>query len=198
MGLQMSDNFWVGLARDLVFAAVVVALVTSMAYFLAGTWPVMVAVESGSMMPNMYRGDVVFIQGLSRTEVITYQVGRETGYTAFEYYGDVIVYRPNGDPDVMPVIHRAMYWIEVGESMPGGRPAPHAGFITKGDHNSGYDQPSLSDPVKPEWIIGVARARVPYLGYVRLMFSMTYSYNRVWVTGMLTDFSRMPPSDFSR
>ncbi|MDR9382389.1 MAG: S26 family signal peptidase, partial [Natronomonas sp.] len=54
-------------------------------------------------------------------------------------------------------------------------PAPHAGFITKGDNeltNRHYDQASrLSAPVRPDWIIGTAELRVPYLGYVRLLLS---------------------------
>ena len=52
-------------------------------------------------------------------------------------------------------------------------PAPHAGFITKGDNNGRYDQVGsvISEPVKPEWIRGTAEIRIPYLGYVRLQFA---------------------------
>jgi len=54
-------------------------------------------------------------------------------------------------------------------------PAPHAGFITKGDNeatNDYYDQAKgLSSPVKPEWVRGTAQYRVPYLGWVRLTVS---------------------------
>ena len=170
----MNDNFWIELARDLVFATVVVFLVICVAYLLTGTWPMMVGVESGSMMPHIYKGDIIFLQGISRTSITTYQVGTEINYTSFGDYGDVIVYRPKGDPDVTPIIHRAMYWVDTGDSMPNNWPAPHAGFITKGDNNDGYDQPGLTDPIKPDWIVGVARVRVPYLGYIRLIFSMTY------------------------
>jgi len=166
----VDKSFWIEFAKDVAFAVTAVAVIASIAYLLAGTWPVMVAVESGSMMPHMYRGDVVFIQGAGRTDIITYQVGRETNYTSFGDYGDVIVYRPNGNPDVMPIIHRVMYWVDAGGAMPGGAGAPHPGYITKGDHNSGYDQPGLSGPVKPEWIVGVARARIPWIGYFRLAF----------------------------
>jgi signal peptidase len=50
--------------------------------------------------------------------------------------------------------------------------APHAGYITKGDNgktNPSYDQQggiSYNQPVKKEWIIGVAKVRDPYLGYL--------------------------------
>jgi signal peptidase len=169
----MNDNFWIELARDLAFATAVVFLVVGLAYLFAGTWPIMVGVESGSMMPHIYKGDIIFLQGISRTSIITYQVGIETNYTSFGDYGDVIVYRPNGDPYVTPIIHRVIYWVDAGEPMPNAGPAPHAGFITKGDNNNGYDQPGLTTPIKPDWIMGVARLRVPYLGYIRLVFSMT-------------------------
>ena len=169
----MNDNFWIELARDLAFATAVVFLVIGLAYLFAGTWPIMVGVESGSMMPHIYKGDIIFLQGISRTNIITYQVGIETNYTSFGDYGDVIVYRPNGDPYVTPIIHRVIYWVDAGEPMPNAGPAPHAGFITKGDNNNGYDQPGLTTPIKPDWVMGVARLRVPYLGYIRLVFSMT-------------------------
>jgi signal peptidase len=53
--------------------------------------------------------------------------------------------------------------------------APHAGYITKGDNevtNRYYDQQgqvSYMLPVKEEWVIGVAKYRIPYIGYLRLM-----------------------------
>ena len=54
-------------------------------------------------------------------------------------------------------------------------PAPHAGFITKGDNeatNDYYDQArGLSSPVKPAWVRGTAEYRIPYLGWVRLTVS---------------------------
>jgi hypothetical protein len=57
----------------------------------------------------------------------------------------------------------------------GGPIAPHAGYITKGDNiktNRQYDQYNLCTvPIREEWVIGVARYRIPYAGYVRLAFS---------------------------
>lgn len=168
----MGRSFLGGLIKDLMFAAATVAIVALVVYALAGTWPAMVAVESDSMVPHIYRGDIVFIQTPDRTDIITYQQGVEIGYKAFENYGDVIVYIPNGDPNTMPIIHRVMYWADAGDKMPNGGVAQHAGYITKGDANHNYDQPNLSGPVKPEWIVGVAWGRLPYLGYVRLMFDV--------------------------
>ena len=98
------------------------------------------------------------------------------GYSSFDEYGDVILYKPRGKEGVTPIIHRAMYYVEEGQPMwPGGPSAPFAGYITKGDNpktNSAYDQQgsiSQHTPVKHEWVIGVARFnRIPMLGCVSI------------------------------
>ncbi len=172
-----SDNFWIGLLRDLLFVVCVVAVFASLSHIALGLWTPMVAVESGSMIPHIQIGDIIFVESIDRTQIITYETGKETGFKSFDEYGDVILYRPYGRESVTPIIHRAMYYVETGEHMwPGGPPAPHAGYITKGDNgktNPSYDQQgsiSYGQPVKKEWIIGVARFyRVPMLGYVSLI-----------------------------
>lgn len=158
------------LGRSLVEALVIVALIVSVAYAATGSWHIGFAVESGSMEPNMLVGDLIFVQAPHRTNITTYEDGEQVDYMSFNNYGDVVIYRPNGISSATPIIHRAMYWVEPGEEMPDGRPAPHAGYITKGDNNSGYDQPMLGvGPVKPEWVIAVAKARVPHIGYPSLI-----------------------------
>jgi len=127
------------------------------------------------------------------TGVVTARTGEtaDVDYTKFSREGDVIVYTPDGDSGRTPIIHRAMFWVEEGENwyekadrQSIGRyaacgdtpdealpncPAPHAGFVTKGDANGVYDQAQeLSEPVRPEWVVGTAELRVPALGCVRL------------------------------
>ncbi len=167
-----SDNRWFSLVRDIVFALLIVALVMSIVYAYSGSVTPLVAVESGSMEPHINIGDVVLIK--RPTEVVTYKEGKTTNYQSFGNYGDVIVYRPNGNANMTPIIHRAMYWVNAGDTLPNKQKAEHAGYITKGDNNLEIDQPSLFsgmprlEPVKPEWIIGVAKLRAPGLGYFRL------------------------------
>ncbi len=172
-----SENSRIGLLRDIIFVLVALGIYVSVSYIALGLWAPMVAVESGSMIPHIQIGDIAFIESIDRTQVVTYEKGKDTGYKSFGDYGDVILYRPNGMERVTPIIHRAMYYVEKGENMwTGGPPAPHAGYITKGDNtktNPLYDQQgsiSYNQPVKIEWIIGVARFnRVPLLGYVSLI-----------------------------
>ncbi|UIO99801.1 S26 family signal peptidase [Halobaculum sp. CBA1158] len=182
--------------REVLSSALAVALVGLILFAVSGVWPPMVAVESGSMEPHMERGDLVFITDPDRfspefahedTGVVTYETGVEQEYGTFGDPGSVIVYRPPGEGGP-PIIHRARLHVEEGENwvdradpdhLPADScdrvpacPAPYDGFITKGDANSQYDQVSgIAPVVRADWIHGVARVRIPYLGYVRLIFS---------------------------
>ena len=133
--------------------------------------------------------------GKDQNGIITREQGVETGYRTFGGHGSVVVYRPQDARGGTPVIHRAHFWVEEGENWydkaepeytgGGGAcetdddpetdtglrncPAPHAGYITKGDNNGGYDQVlGISEPVKPDWLVGTAHLRIPALGHVRL------------------------------
>ncbi|MXR51050.1 S26 family signal peptidase [Halovenus sp. WSH3] len=179
--------------RDIVTSIGAVVLLGLYIFMISGVWPPMVAIESGSMEPNMSQNDLVFVMETDRfqpdaahgdTGVVTAQQGAEIGYQQFGNSGDVIVYNPQGNENVTPIIHRAMFWVEEGENWCDRandefyveeeqcNSAPHAGFITKGDHNPTYDQAGTGnlEPVKPEWIVGTAEVRVPGLGWLRLQF----------------------------
>ncbi|NJD52574.1 MAG: S26 family signal peptidase [Candidatus Methanoperedens sp.] len=174
--IKESNNFWVGLLRDFLFVIIVVAIFASVSYIALGRFSPMVAVESKSMVPHLNIGDIIFIESADRSKIITYEDGQKTGYLSFGYYGDVILYMRSGDEKRTSIIHRAMYYVNKGEPMwPGGPSAPNAGYITKGDNNDTnpiYDQQgsiSYLQPVKKEWVIGVARFRpVPLIGCVSL------------------------------
>jgi signal peptidase len=175
---QEQESFLVSLGKDLLSVAAVVIVFMIISKLIFGLWTPMVAVESGSMEPHMEIGDIIFIKSIDRANPITNKEGKISGYKSFEDYGDVILYHPYGEEDVTPVIHRAMYRVEAGEPMWDGGPiAPHSGYITKGDNvitNQHFDQEgeiSYETPVKDEWIIGTAHYRIPYLGYIRLLFS---------------------------
>mgnify|MGYP006275670501 FL=1 len=182
--------------RETIYSAAAVLGVGLLLFAISGVWPPMVAVESGSMEPEMHRGDLVFVTEPHRftpdyayddTGIVTVDIGTERGYRSFGGNGSVVIYDP---PDRVgsPIIHRAHFYVEEGENWYDEAnpayvtaddcdalqncPAPHAGFITKGDANSRYDQASnIAGPVRPTWIRGTARLRIPYLGYVRLQLA---------------------------
>jgi signal peptidase len=188
---------WRLFARDLATSAVAVLLVGAYLFAVSGVWPPLVAVESGSMVPNMEENDLVFVMEEGRfagdgdagdTGVVTAATGRETGYETFGRPGDVIVYEPNGNGQGTPIIHRAMLWAEPGEDWVARAnesylaradtceevrhcPVEEPAFITKGDNNAFYDQARaspISEPVEPEWVVGTAEVRIPGLGWLRL------------------------------
>ena len=180
--------------REVLTSFAIVLLIGLVLFAVSGAWPPMVAVESGSMEPNMEVGDLVFVTEPGRfapdaatneVGVVTHEVGREVDYRTFNDHGSVIIYRPPGRQS-SPIIHRAMFHVEEGENWYERAddrfhnaescddlrhcPAPRDGFITLGDNNRQYDQANgLAEPVAADWVTGVARARVPYLGYVRLI-----------------------------
>lgn len=184
------------LLSDVITGLAIVLIIGGLLFFFTGIWPPMVSVESGSMEPHMERGDLIVVMETERYSpayssdigVVTAQTGTQEEYSKFGSAGDVIVYTPNGSETRTPVIHRAMFqvnesedWTEKANSryLPSDSctqvpncPAPTDGFITKGDANPYYDQAvEISDPVKNEWITAKAEFKIPYLGYVRLIFS---------------------------
>ena len=193
-----SDDGWGPFVRDITTTIAAVLLLGMYLFAMSGVWPPMVAIESGSMEPNMQVNDLAFVMDADRfqptesvratesnTGIVTAAVGAETGYSQFGDSGDVIVFAPNGNTDRTPVIHRAMFWVETGENWcqheavdpsylgrVGGQQcvADHSGFITKGDNNPAYDQANnrITAPVRPDWVVGTAEARVPLLGWFRL------------------------------
>ena len=197
---RSDDPSWKVYVTDLLSSVAAVLLVGALLFAVSGVWPPLVAIESPSMNPNIHTGDLVFVMEEHRfppegahgdTGVVTARVAQENGHTEFHEAGDVIVYAPNGNNETTPIIHRAMFWVEKNESWYDEAdadyvgnadncseltncPAPHAGFITKGDNpvtNDQYDQvgPSvISEPVRPRWVVGTAEARGPWLGCVRL------------------------------
>jgi len=193
--LLTTDHPGVAFLREAAASAGAVLAIGLLLFLVSGVWPPLVAVESGSMRPHMNVGDLVFVmdehrfvpeEAIADTGIVPFQVGADTGYRSFGSYGDVIVYQPpaRGGP---PIIHRARFYVTAGQNWVadadpaylGGRtcddlptcPAPHAGFITKGDANPYYDQvQGIAPVVDPTWIRGTAEVSVPWLGHVRLAF----------------------------
>ncbi|WP_265109432.1 S26 family signal peptidase [Halosolutus halophilus] len=198
-----TDDGTVVFARDVASSVAIVAIVGLLLFGLSGIWPPLVAVESGSMEPNMERGDLIFVVDDDRfvgddpadgTGVVTLENGQESNHEKFGNPGDVIVFKPDGSDRRTPIIHRAHFWVEDGENWVATQadpaylngndcddistcPAPHDGFVTKGDANYNYDQIGMnpkSNIVRPDWVSGKAMVRIPWLGHVRLTFDTIF------------------------
>lgn len=115
----------IGVGKDLLLAFVIVIAVMLVLFAYCGIWPPMVVVESGSMqhsgttsyMGVIDTGDMVFVKHISgQSDIVTYVDGEAVGYQTYGAFGDVVVYRPNGDFSRVPIIHRLVVWLEVNDS----------------------------------------------------------------------------------
>ncbi|MDS0476769.1 S26 family signal peptidase [Natrinema sp. 1APR25-10V2] len=213
--LPYGDDETAVFVRDVVSVVAIVAAVALVLFAVSGIWPPFVAVESGSMEPNVHTGDLVFV--VQEERFVGDDPVAETGIVPIENSrggderlgraGDVIVFQPNGNPSKTPVIHRAYFWVEDGENWirtsanpaytynrPCAEiescPAPHDGFITKGDASGVYDQIGGNEPkttvVRPGWIVGKAMVRIPWLGNVRLLLESLLGLSVVGPVAMTT------------
>ncbi|MCL5666042.1 MAG: S26 family signal peptidase [Candidatus Thermoplasmatota archaeon] len=101
---------------------IVVFLVSVTLY--SGIWPPVSTVASESMTHSDYWdpgtlnvGDIVFVKKVDNLPgpVITYVIGRETGYSTYGEYGNVILYKnPSGET----IIHRAIFYLYWNGSTP--------------------------------------------------------------------------------
>jgi signal peptidase I len=122
-----------------VFLALGINLVLGQA--LSTDMPV-VAVESNSMIPTFYQGDILIIQGTQPPE----------NYKSTLAVGDVIVFSV-GNRNV-PIVHRIK------------QINPDGSFQTQGDANTG--QHSFEKSIVTEQIHGKVVAIIPYLGWVKI------------------------------
>jgi signal peptidase len=93
-----------------------------------GSMPPLVVVESNSMQHDengevgtIDAGDLVLVHSPDRNKIITYAEATDSdspdyGYESLGMEGDVIIYQRNGEDDSTPIIHRALFKINVGET----------------------------------------------------------------------------------
>ncbi|HJJ99240.1 MAG TPA: signal peptidase I [Methanocorpusculum sp.] len=177
-----SDDPKISIIRDILLIVIIIAVTGGVLFGVSGTWPAIVAVESESMVPNMNVGDLIFVVEKNRFgPVMTASEARETGVKSFNGFGDVIIYQPNGNAKVTPIIHRAIREINASVAKTRGfaSDAAYSGYITKGDNNLDVDQGNtfqgytfsgigVIQPVKEEWIVGKALFAIPLVGYLPL------------------------------
>ena len=112
-----------------------------------------VVVVSGSMEPEIYKGDLLFVMG---TEPENIKNG-----TIFDKDGDIIVFNAQGlwfGAPQEPIVHRVIDKYQIGDTWY---------FRTKGDANSLPDQA----PVPEDRVIGVVIGKIPLIGWVKIFLT---------------------------
>lgn len=122
--MQEFRKEFISVLKDAVIALLILGIILSSLYVYAGRWPPMVVIESPSMSHNegdppssqlgvIDTGDIVAVKTVSRRDdIVTYIEGRASGHSTYGQYGDVIIFRPDGDEDKTPVIHRPVLYLE--------------------------------------------------------------------------------------
>lgn len=110
-------------AIKLIALLIIVVLAGSLLLY-SGAWPPVYTVESESMEHSsswtagtINVGDIVLVKNIGDNpdNVVTYVTGRDTGYSTYGEYGNVILYKAsNGEI----IIHRAMFYLSWNGSKP--------------------------------------------------------------------------------
>lgn len=124
-------------AYDIFFYIIIIILLVIMA-LTSGLFKYhAIAVGSGSMTPNINKGDAVIVEKLSVEEIKNIEVG------------EILVFRKDG----VTIVHRVVQINKITDDK--------YYFYTKGDNNNSYD----GYPISIENIVGVAKGRIRYIGY---------------------------------
>ncbi len=118
------------LVRELVLAAGMITLLVLAMWAHTGSMPPLVVVESNSMQHDsngeigtIDAGDLILVHSPEDNRIITFAEATDPksdyyGYESLGMEGDVIIYERNGESDSTPIIHRALFKISIGESLP--------------------------------------------------------------------------------
>lgn len=145
--------------KKIIIAVVLIVLAfsgSSLIYFIMritlNTKTPMVVVVSGSMEPNLLKGDLLFLKGKDPATIKNGTIEGKEGDIIVFNARDLWIHAPND-----PIVHRVvdkMYdngWF----------------FLTKGDAN-----PFPDDAWVPEGrILGIVCGRIPYIGWVKIVLT---------------------------
>ncbi len=107
-----------------IIALIIIAILIGSLLAYTDEWPPVSVVASESMTHSsswtpgtMNVGDIVFVKKVTQVPgpVITYVVGRDTGYKSYGEYGNVILYHSTSG---LIIIHRAMFYLYWNSSTP--------------------------------------------------------------------------------
>ncbi|KKM79628.1 hypothetical protein LCGC14_1348050 [marine sediment metagenome] len=145
--------------RKIIVTVILISLAFSGAFIIyfvmqiaLNTKTPMVVVVSGSMEPNLHKGDLLFLRGMEPANIKNGSIaGKE---------GDIIVFDARGlwsHAPNEPIVHRVISkrydngWF----------------FLTKGDANSNHDAAEVPETR----ILGVVVGRIPYIGWIKILLT---------------------------
>lgn len=128
---------------DIFFYIVVLILIIIMALTSGLFRYQAIAVGSGSMTPNINKGDAVIVEKLSVEEIKNIKVG------------EILVFKNEG----VTIVHRVVQINKITDDK--------YYFYTKGDNNNSYD----GYPISIENIVGVAKGKIRFIGYPTVMLN---------------------------
>ena len=117
------------LVREIALAAGMITILVLAMWAHTGSMPPLVVVESNSMQHDIEgeigtidAGDLVLVHSPDSNQIITFAEATDItspnyGYESLGMEGDVIIYERNGETESTPIIHRALFKIEVGQSV---------------------------------------------------------------------------------
>jgi len=146
--------------RKIIVTVILISLAFSGAFiiyfvmqFSLNTKTPMVVVVSGSMEPNLHKGDLLFLRGKDPASI---KSGSAEGKE-----GDIIVFDAHlpgwHNPPSEPIVHRVISkrfdngWF----------------FLTKGDANTNHDQVEVPDTS----VLGVVVGKIPYIGWIKILLT---------------------------
>jgi signal peptidase len=104
--------------EPLVALAIVVLLLVGL-YAYTENWPPAYVVESTSMQHGgndevglINAGDMVLAEKVSASSIVPYVTGYGDGVRTYGEFGDVILYRANGNSSGTPIVHRAILFLQ--------------------------------------------------------------------------------------
>ncbi len=105
---------------DFIGALIILLLLIGSLYTYTGNWPPLVVVQSGSMQHSdtessvgaIDTGDLVFVKTVDgSSRIVTYIEGKKSDQRSYGSFGDVIIFRPNGNHSKTAIIHRAVIFL---------------------------------------------------------------------------------------
>jgi len=147
--------------RKIIVTVILISLAFSGAFiiyfvmqFSLNTKTPMVVVVSGSMEPNLHKGDLLFLRGKDPASIKNGSIeGKEGDIIVFDAYGIPGWHNPPSEPIVHRVISKRYDngWF----------------FLTKGDANPRHDSAEVPDTK----ILGVVVGRIPYIGWIKILLT---------------------------